>query len=166
MLLYNKALDPNHTLLRMVSIVNSIETNMIEMERLRIYDFLLSFPEHIATMNLGRKLMYKKKDFIKYKNCYSNYDPLTLFNSMQTIHKCALSNLVKLSILEETSSNNFLIDKESIPVNIIKIIQSEGSSIPSDALIFLTTQMTNLDLLGQKGIKNSSQLMDYKYDSV
>ena len=110
--------------------------------------------------------MYKKRVFKKYKNNYSNYDSYTLFNSMNEIQECVLSNLVQLSILKNQPSNDFSIHRDSIPSNLLEIINDEENSIPNDALTFLTSKLSDIDLLGKNGIKHSSRLMDSKYDSV
>lgn len=53
MLLYNKALDPYHTMLRMVAVLAAVSARQssIEVDRLRILDFLVAFPSHVSLMS-------------------------------------------------------------------------------------------------------------------
>ena len=66
MLLYNKAFDINHTILRMSSwLLNSSEP-LISLEGIRIFDFLIAFPEYISKLSLGKELVKERNKFKRF----------------------------------------------------------------------------------------------------
>ncbi|TKB07879.1 ABC-three component system middle component 5 [Desulforhopalus sp. IMCC35007] len=167
MLLYNKALDPNHALLRTSTILTALKRDKIEEDRLRIFDFLLANPFHISTMKLGSGLMKQRNEFKIYKNRYNTYDPFILFELMKPIQQAVFCSLVQMNCLiplENTSHYKVNINK--LPPELSTIISSETNSMPKDAISFIREHLTHFDLLGPSGLKFASTLMEYRYDAV
>ena len=166
MLLYNKVIDPYHTLFRMVAICRTMTVDILEYDRLRIYDFLLAFPSYTADVRLPKSLTKKKNMYKKYKNSYNNYDARTSFNNMQSIQKTVILHLEKLSILEKIiDRNEFVIQKENIYYEFEKLI-NESESIDHNLLEFLNNDFNKLSLYGNNGLKDRTKLLEFKYDPV
>ena len=167
MLLYNKALDPYHTLLRIISIIIFGHIKEIESERLRIFDFITANPSHIEKMTLGKNLVIERNAFGKYRSAYNNFDPQILFESMKPIQQAAVSCLIEMSVLSKLENTTRLhVNYSMIPTELTAIVGDSHNSIPKDVISFIKEHLISLELLGAKGLKKASKLMEYKYDVV
>lgn len=164
MLLYNKAFDPIHTVLRLAAICKEHQKTEIELERLQIFNFLLSFPAHIADMPLARELLQSKNKFKKYRSVYNNFEPYTLFNRINPIFFASLQMAENIGFIKIQDSGVITLHKDSIPNPLKKIIDSDSCSIPKEALNFEIEHLSEIPILGKSGLKAASKLMDYKYD--
>ncbi|MBU2969827.1 hypothetical protein KO527_10760 [Pseudoalteromonas sp. C2R02] len=166
MLLYNKALDPNHTLLRVVSILIKLKITEIERDRIRIFDFLVANPAYIVKISISKNLLKEKNKFKGYENRYQNYNPINLFESMSSIHDSVIFTLVAMGVLTELQDNdryNFNLD--NLPSDIKKIALDIENSISDQAINFICNYLQEIKLTGDKGLKCISKLMEYKYDA-
>ena len=162
MLLYNKVNDPYHTLLRMLNILYTIDDNTIELERLRIYDFLLAFPSHITSCRLPQNITSKKKYFKKYINDYNTFNPRISFARMKHIQDGVIIHLQKMLILKEIKNQNkFELNTEKIPMKLITDIKS----IDSVLLELVCKDFSEISLFGKDGLKARLNIMEFKYDA-
>lgn len=167
MLLYNKALDPYHTLLRFIVIITSVDKKVIEDERLRIFDFILANPSHIEKMSLGQELSQEKNIFKKYRSNYNHFDPIMLFESMRPIQQAVVSSLLEMTVLTNLEgTTRYQINLANLSEQLTEMAQDKHNSIPKDVVTFIKSYLVNFDLLGNKGLKGASKLMEYKYDLV
>lgn len=108
-----------------------------------------------------------KNSFKKYKNSYSQYDPKNLFEAMRPIQITAILSLNALGILERKgNSNRYKKNITRMPDSLLEIIANEENSIPHKAIEFSSKHLVGLKLVGQKGLKHASKLMEYKYDAA
>ena len=164
MLLYNKAFDPIHTVLRLVLICQNSSINPMEVERLQIFNFLLAFPAHIADMSLPREVLQAKNKFKKYRSTYNNFEPYTLFNRINPTFFSALQIAQNIGFIKILKSGEIELNKKLIPTELHAITSSENSSIPKEALAFEMAHLSKMPILGKAGLKAASKLMDFKYD--
>ena len=73
MLVYNKSIDVNHTVLRLSALSMELDGKEVEKDRLRILDFILAHPVHISKMKLGRDMVKERNVFKSFTNNYQNY---------------------------------------------------------------------------------------------
>lgn len=167
MLLYNKALDTNHTLLRIVSIIFYSEIDEFEEDKLRILDFIVAHPFYISEMSLEQSVLKIKNGFKKYKNSYSQYDAKNLFEAMRPIQIAAILSLSAVGVLErKNNSNRYKKNNLNIPESLLELIVAQENSIPHEAIEFISKHLVGLKLVGRKGLKDASKLMEHKYDAA
>jgi len=167
MLLYNKALDKNHTLLRVIAILLECGSNEIEEDRLRIFDFIVANPIHITQMSLSRDIIKQKNSFKDYANRYQSYDPKNLFESMKSIQNAVFIYLIEIGSITKTSSGGrYKINIELIPAFLSDIAKDPLNSISRKAISFIFDHLFKLDLVGRNGLKQASKLIEHKYDSI
>jgi hypothetical protein len=165
MLLYNKAVDVNHTLLRFVSLVLLLDVKVLERDRIRIYDFIVANPFHICKMSLGQELLKVKNNFKSYDNRYQLYDPRSLFESMKPVQDIVILNLKDMGVLvEQEFTGRYLLQPDEISDELVAIAQDRENSISDQALNFIYEHLVSMELVGVKGLKQASNLMEYKYD--
>jgi hypothetical protein len=165
MLLYNKALDPNHTLLRMTALLISWKAVSLESDALRLFDFLIANPAHIEKLSVSRDKFTDKNEFKSYKNRYQNFDPKSLFNAMKEIHCLAIERLVVLGVLKiGNNSSEYNVYLENIPEGLKSLAESKENSISSQAIDFIVENLISISVTGSDGLKKITSLMDYRYD--
>lgn len=164
MLLYNKAFDPIHTVLRLAAICSKYPEEEIEIERLQIFNFLLSFPAHIADMPLAREPLQKKNKFKKYRSPYNNFEPYTLFNRINPTFFASLQMAENIGFVKIQENGTIKLHRALIPTALYSIINSGKCSIPEEAINFEIEHLSKIPILGKSGLKAASKLMDYRYD--
>jgi len=161
MLLYNKALDPNHALLRMTALLISWKAESLESDVLRLFDFLIANPAHIEKLSVPRDKFTEKNEFKSYKNRYQNFDPKSLFNAMKEIHFLAIERLVVLGVLKTgNNSSEYNVHLENIPEGLKSLAESKENSISSQAIDFIVENLTSISVTGSDGLKKITSLMD------
>ncbi|WFE70087.1 hypothetical protein P8S55_09815 [Halomonas sp. M1] len=166
MLLYNKALDVNHTFLRMTALLIHWNAEAVERDALRLFDFLIANPAHIQKLSVPRDRFVEKKEFKNYSNRYQSFDAMSLFNAMKEIHLIAIGRFIEIGILqlgENTSKYHVVL--ENIPDDLKVLAESTENSISSKAIYFIVKNLTSISLTGPDGLKKITNLMDYKYDA-
>lgn len=165
MLLYNKALDANHTLLRMIALLVSWKAETVEVEALRLFDFLIANPGHIQKLSVPKGEFVEKKEFKSYSNRYQNFDPKSLFNAMKEIHFLVIERLVEIGILKlESKTSYYHVLLENIPDELKTLAESKENSVSAQAVDFIVYNLTKISVTGSEGLKKITNLMDYKYD--
>ncbi|CAH5398723.1 TPA: hypothetical protein MBS23_005431 [Klebsiella pneumoniae] len=165
MLLYNKAFDINHTILRMSSwLLNSSEP-LISLEGIRIFDFLIAFPEYISKLSLGKELVKERNKFKRFSNPYNAFDPQSLFQQMEGVQKSAICSLVTASVLVEINNELYEIKKDKLyAIGFTKT--NLFDSINEDVISFISNNLETLPVTGITGLKAASKLMSFKYDRI
>ncbi|WP_260478536.1 ABC-three component system middle component 5 [Enterobacter hormaechei] len=165
MLLYNKAFDINHTILRICSwLLNSSEP-LISIEGIRIFDFLIAFPDYVSKLSLGKDLVKEKNKFKRFSNPYNEFDPQSLFHQMEGVQKSAICSLVTASILVEVNIELYEIKKDKLyEIGFAEI--NVFDSINDDVIAFISDNLEGLPVTGITGIKAASKLMSFNYDRI
>ncbi|WP_421259336.1 ABC-three component system middle component 5 [Aeromonas sp. 602826] len=165
MLLYNKALDANHALLRMTALLISWKTDMVEGEALRMFDFLIANPAHIEKLSLPKDEFIERKVFKSYRNRYQNFEPKSLFNAMKDIHFMVIERFVEIGILRvDKNTYSYHVELDNIPNGLRVLAESKENSISKQAIEFIVANLTQISVTGPAGLKKITSLMDYKYD--
>lgn len=165
MLLYNKALDVNHTLLRMTALLINWNTETVERDALRLFDFLIANPAHIQKLSVPRDKFIEKKEFKIYRSRYQNFDAISLFNAMKEIHLIVIGRFVEIGILQlDKNKYQYKVNLTRIPYDLKVLAESKENSISSQAIDFIVENLTPLSVTGSDGLKKITNLMDYKYD--
>lgn len=137
----------------------------IEKDRLRIFDFIISNPVHIQRMTLRSELLKKKNLFKEYGNRYQNFDPYGLFESMRPVQSAVFLKLKEIGVIKEHPvSERYILNSNALPNELIDVIKDVNNSISKQAIQFIVDNFVGQPLLGPKGLKYASKLMEYKYD--
>lgn len=166
MLLYNKALDVNHTMLRMSALLIFWRTETVERDALRLFDFLVANPAHIQKLSTSREQLLGKNIFSSYKNRYQSFEPKSLFNAMKEVQILVMNRLVEIGVLcKHDNSSIFFVDISKLPEGLKELAESNDNSVSKQAIEFITSNLIAIPLTGANGLKKITNLMDYKYDA-
>ena len=172
MITYNPAFDLYHSIFRMAHILQRMEEGeSFEIDKVRIWDFYLLFPDKVHTIHLRQNesnLRKYRSNFIKKANNPYEYcgDNRKLFEWIKPVQVSALSCLVSCGILNKdaylTGRINVL-NREALDA----FIQKAGtlSFKENNSLSFLSILSHGLPLTGINGLKARTELLESKYDA-
>ena len=171
MITYNPAFDLYHSIFRIANIIQDMdEGERMEVERVRIWDFYLLFPDklHSISLRLEETDIREKRNHVeKINNPYENCgDVRKFFEWIRPYQTSALSCLVSCGILDKDEYIN-----GSVRVNNRDILDdfiSRAGSITGrerQVLDFLKGFSRNMNLAGEYGLKYRTHLLESKYDA-
>lgn len=168
---YQEALDPYHTLFRLLRIGSLVGTEQsLVVDVIRIIDFYLLFPFRIQGFRLKpehRRYRAMSKRYEAHKPYGSFPGDRSVFARMTPIQSASLA----------TASHKGIIDPQEWSRERVKFLAFElpkemGERIASlnaeqeDILEFLSAVITDYPVMGDNGIKARSDLLEHRYDSV
>ncbi|MET4142621.1 ABC-three component system middle component 5 [Pedobacter sp. UYP1] len=165
MLIYHPAFDFYNCIFRLLQLLSNLKDDEIEIERLRIWDFYLTFPNEARHISFPSDLLALKKIFKDKPNSYEDLiDSRRIFERMKPFQITAIKTLISYGFIEpEALENNFVkrTDKE-IPEELKKRINDVKDERQN--IIKLVTGFVDLPLYGDRGLKYRTKLIDFKYD--
>lgn len=165
MLIYHPAFDFYNCIFRILQLISKIGEEEIEIERLRIWDFYLTFPNEARTITFPSDLLELKKIFKDKPNSYEDLiDSKRIFERMKPFQITAIKTLISYGFIDPNSMETNIIKKtnKKIPTELKERI--DDMSIERQNIIKLVTGFVNLPLYGDKGLKYRTKLIDFKYD--
>lgn len=167
MLTYHPAFDLYHCTFRILQILNYLENDSIELERLQIWDFFYLFPTEINRHFKFTQELTKLRRIFKFnENPYEEIvDSKRVFVRMKPYQKLALRNLSSYGIIEKEAY-----EKEMIKLNVSQIptaLKSElGNLSPrqENVIKLITSPFNELPLYGDTGFKMRTGLITFRYD--
>jgi len=172
MIVYNKAFDLYHTIYRILHLLsNCLEKESITVERVRIWDYYVLFPQQVYSirlLNTEKQIRELRKEFIKKKNNpFTNLPPKKrLFLKLQPYQISALNCIASYGIIDKDSLRDGkikIIDKELL-ANYIQSI-GEISRTESNIISLMTGHFNIISMYGKNGLKSRTQLMESIYDA-
>lgn len=166
MIIYHHAFDIYNCVFRMLQLLTFMKQDEVEVDRLRIWDFYLTFPNEARNISFPSTLselkgVFKKKDRNPYEDLI---DPKRLIERMKPFQLLALKSIASYGLIETK-----LLSK-----NIVKRTSKEIPKELSEKLSELTTEKENviklivgfreLPLYGKFGLKDRTGLIEFKYD--
>ncbi|MDV4072208.1 hypothetical protein CMT45_10850 [Elizabethkingia anophelis] len=171
MILYNNAFDLYHTIFRMLHLLSRVDpSKKIEIDKVRIWDYYLLFPNEIFKIKPQKNEVEFKK-ILKQLNVSQNNPYQQIFDERKTLEKIKPYQLSALTCL---ASYN-IINRDTLIDNFIKIDSTELLKWYSDSvgdlsarerniISIVTSNFYDISLFGKKGLKNRSNLIESKYD--
>lgn len=167
MLVYSHAYDIYHTIFRILRIVEKHHSE-IEIDKLRILDFYLAFPSELLEIK-SFKGFKKYEDILKSEqNSYERIlNRKRLFFKMENIQFSAIRSLVAYEIFDAESFKNGKIIRTTRPLeqnllSRIEVVNQENHNL----ITLITGPLASFNLYGHLGLKERTNLIDFKYDSI
>jgi hypothetical protein len=163
MLVYHPAFDIYNCAFRMLQLLNSIKQTEVEFDRIRIWDFYLTFPNEARKIKFPMDLLELKKVFKdKGNNPYEDLiDPQRIIQRMKPYQSSALKYLSAYGLIDSNLFLKNIIKRtdKGLPKELeLKLLEI---SIEKSNVIKLITGFSDLSLWG---IKERTGLIEYKYD--
>ena len=152
--MYVPAFDPFHAIYRMLNILKRFDGNeMVEVDRLRIYDFYLLFP------------FQANKTSLKITPYNSISNSRRIFERLRPCQMIALSHLASYGLIDP----KMLLQQKVAVADADKMrqVMSQLDEMPSEesnVLSWLMLSFRNTPLNGVDGLKYRTKLIESKYD--
>lgn len=167
MLIYDPALDPYHSAIRILTILEK-HLEGLDIELVRVLDFYLAYPSKIFEITLPMEFKFVKsyaKDLITpYRRA-----PIgkSQFERMKPIFTAALHGLVAADYLDKENLNNgkLILNQQKIPSEILQAIKNY-SSRDGQIKDFIIESLPRIKFYGPNGLKHRTGLLGYKYDTI
>ena len=168
---YNPAFDLYHSIFRMANIAAKLaDGESMEVDKARIWDFYLLFPDKVYNIHLrnDEDQLKKYRSIIKKQNNPYDYhgDNRKLFEWIKPVQVSALGCLVSCGILNKekyVEGRVCIDDRQSLGV----FLQKAGSITvrEQNVLSFMSCLSRALSMTGQYGLKARTELLESKYDA-
>ena len=171
MIVYNQAFDMYHTIFRFLQLLNRFDGEVvIEVERLRIWDFYMLFPNKIHTIYLKQEesdLKKLLKQFVKEnKNPYEIIaEDRKVFEKIKPYQLSALNSIASYGIIDKSVLNQqrILITNKDLLNEFINNFE-ELPATEKNIISFMTGHFYQMSMFGKNGLKQRTKLMESKYD--
>lgn len=167
MLVYSQAYDLYHTMFRILQIMEKASQNM-EVDKVRILDFYLAFPSELLEIKsfVGFK---KYEKFIKAdSNTYERViDRKRLFFKMEHIQLSAMRALISYDLFDAKEFKNGKLKRSNVPLaeKLFTRIQSANNE-NQNLITLITGPLASMNLYGHLGLKERTNLIEFKYDAI
>ena len=146
--------------------MTSMKQNEVELDRLRIWDFYLTFPNEARKISYPADLSELKKIFkTKQENPYEDLiDPKRIIERMKPYQVSALRCLASYGLIDSKMLAKNIVkrtDKE-IPIEILS--KFSELTVEKSNIIKLIVGFRELPLYGKMGLKYRTGLIEFKYD--
>lgn len=172
MIVYNQAFDLYHTIFRLLHFLNKFENEtVLEIERVRIWDFYLLFPSKIHEIRLKQSesdIRKIRKEFIKDSN--NPYERITenrkIFEKIKPYQQAALNCIASYGIIDKSLLNQqriSIINKDILVefVNNFEELEAKEKNV----IALMTSHFNQVSLFGTDGLKSRTNLIESKYDA-
>jgi len=171
MLTFQAALDPYHTIFRVVRLAEGLGDCLpTELDKVRILDFYLVFPFRTSNFKFRRGQTGLKRVAEVYEKMrpYGGFpDDRDLFLRMRSVQTVAFETLAARGIIDPDALKQHMFNSgETLAPSSLLTRSTEVNSKQNDLVDLLRSICLTNPLLGSDGIKQRSGLMDYRYDVV
>jgi hypothetical protein len=168
---FQPAYDAFHAMFRFFQIKSLWNGNReIELDRYRIIDYYLCFPDKLVDFRFQREhARYKKVSKEFYAEHSFEYSPSgrVVLERMKPIQFAALETLAEEGFLEENSLYAFrVLLTDVMPSEHVSDRLSKRRSEHVELYDALSALLNDYDLLGPSGLKARADLLEYRYDAI
>ncbi len=172
MIVYNQAFDLYHAIHRLLLFLNKFdEGTSIEIDRVRIWDFYLLFPNQIHNIRLKRDeddiRRFRREYILKSKNPYDEIpENRKVFEKIRPFQLAAINCLASYGIIDKDDLRTELVSISN-KLKIHEYIKYMGdiSDKENNIIILMTTYFSSVKLTGTDGLKDRTNLIESKYDA-
>jgi hypothetical protein len=166
-LIYHPAFDIYHGVFRLLRLLRELPKGPTELERVRILDFYLLFPQLLRGVRFPAGSASLKNYFSRLPGLYEQIeDPKALFARLAPYQQAALDALASRRLIdaEALSQSKVMRTEIAIPLELERAIA--GRNADSKVIQFLTGPLSRVSLYGPKGLKERTDLFEYRYDAA
>lgn len=167
MLIYHPAFDLYNCIFRMLQLLTFMKENEIEVDRLRLWDFYLTFPGEVRKIQFPKDLLELRKVFKNSEiNPYEDLlDAKKIIDRMKPYQLTALKSIASYEFISSDSLAKGVVKKVSmdkVPSELQKVILTDDTEKTN--ILKLVTGFRDLPLFGAGGLKARTGLIEFNYD--
>lgn len=167
MLVYHSAFDMYHSIYRMIQLLSNLKKDHVELERLRIWDYYLAFPNEMTKIRFEKDAVDIKNLFPKKSNPYELVlDGKIIFEKMRPYQLTAIKTLASHGLIDKS----YLTENRVTKIKIEHLEEVLGrfeelSNRESNIIKIMTTYFHSMPLYGKDGLKDRTSLLEFRYDA-
>jgi hypothetical protein len=168
MLIYDPALDPYHTAVRILAIANSavaVESDLT-VDAARIADYFLVYPYKMANFKFPAEFKSVRTAVKASENPYRHTNGnRAAFERMRPIFSAAVSGLVAAGILDGPALKQGTLALDAMPAlgELAAAVQTYRARQTAVGQFILSDFLT-IPATGENGLKHRSNLIEHRYD--
>lgn len=165
MLIYHPAFDIYHGVFRLLRILAIAPKQQFEIERIRILDFYILFPNELNKFRFPADFKNRRKNFNSENSYQRINDPKRIFYRLEQYQICALRCLVARQFIDPNmfSEGRVMRTQKPLPSGLNEaVINANKTTQP--LVDFFAESLLKIDLYGSGGLKGRSDLFEYRYD--
>lgn len=166
MLVYHPAYDAYHCVFRLLTILE--DRKPLEIDRIRILDFLLCFPTVVAAFRLPQKAAGIRKSAKLADSAYRTpLSPKATFSALSASQDGALACLAAASFIATDRLREDVVERTNAPLP--EHLRQQGAKLRERERLFfeqILPALLEIPLLGQDGLKARSGLLEHRYDTL
>jgi hypothetical protein len=156
MLVYHPAFDNYHCIVRILKILNNIPNVQHNIDRIKIYDYLLLFPNDLRKLSLPTA--WNNYKTIKPQNRFNAVqNSVDVYNRISGFQNIALSALASFGLIDNSLFNNDYIKLNDVVTEIPLIL----TDVEVKLFDFINRYLNNLNI---KELKERTKLMNHRYE--
>jgi hypothetical protein len=165
-MIYHPAFDIYHCVFRLLLLSTKIQNDRIEIDRIRIWDFYLTFPGEAKHITFPSDLIKLKQIFKERPNPYEDLrDSKRIFERMKPFQLLALKYLASYGLIDSKELENNYLKRTDTPIPEALVSKMNTITIQQENIVkLITSPFNNLPLIGNGGFKFRTKLIDSKYD--
>ena len=144
-------------------LLNNLNKTEIEIDKLKIYDFILLYPSFLHKMSLPQAYTHIRRS-IKINEYNNTNAEKIVFAQLNKIQNVSLNELASTSVIESKRLKNGYVKRTELllPDNILKSITNQSGE-KMKILEFIKNELDNIPV---SSLKERSGLIEYRYDKV
>lgn len=169
MLIYHPMKDPFNCIYRVLCILHDIKTPQIPCDLVKILDFYIVFPHLLKDIELPKSLSKYKPILNRIKAPYENLsDAKQLMFDISIIQNQAINSMVAKGIFVKDDFIAGYLNLRNTYVQKKEIIElvAKAKFRKTEWYKILIEDLSKVPLLGERGLKKRTKLMEYRYDAT
>ncbi|MES2425469.1 MAG: ABC-three component system middle component 5 [Bacteroidota bacterium] len=156
MLVYHPAFDNYHCIVRVLKLLNNMPNDKYSIDRIKMYDYLLLFPNDLRKLTLPTAWNNFKN--IKAQNRFNEVqNSMDIYNRISGFQNIALNALATFGVIDQALFNKDFIKLTKTPVDISLSL----TDVEVKLFDFINRYLNNLSL---KELKERTKLMNHKHE--
>ena len=159
MLVYHQAYDSYHCIFRMLQILSWIGEKKLELDRIRIYDYYLLFPQELKNASLPKA--YQKIKRTQPQSRYNKvFNPNQIYYHLESFQISALQTLASYNLIEKQQFQKNIILRSTMPIpNGLKGLIDKNINLEIHKLL-----IEYFETIPIKELKKRTKFIEYKYE--
>ncbi|WP_409994975.1 ABC-three component system middle component 5 [Rhizobium leguminosarum] len=165
MLVYHPAFDVYHGVFRALLLLEHTPRRSMPAGTLRIVDLYFVFPYLLATLDFPRGTGAQGRKLAALPSRFNNLpSPRTFLAQSEGLHRLITSGLAGKGLISDDSLQEGYIERT--PIQVPNEILEKADNRDVELAKYLGTNIATIPLLGKRGLKDRSKLMEFRYDPV
>lgn len=167
MLSYHGAFDLNHCIYRMIRLIEEHPEKSMQVDAFRVLDYYLLFPHELQKPSWPRALSKRAADMNFTETKYNRINsPRHMAHQLELIEDLGAKSLAAKGLLDPGDLERRVLTRTTrlLPSELESLI-SRGSGREDQLVAFLARDLSQIPLLGDKGLKARSGLLEHRYDA-